>query len=144
MKNNNFNIVSFRPFFVYRILPLLLSLAIFFLIYKYQNNMYILCDDNGKLLYELKMNLTVETANYRRSEVDYVYNMDMYNQLVGYSPASRSSGPAQMLIQNAQAETHNMRISLDKIRLIEDNIRIIKPDFRSAIIRIAYPRIAGP
>ena len=109
--------------------------------YKTLNDWVVLCDDNGRQLYELKMKLTVETANYRKSIVDYELYIDLYNQLTRYSPSSVHSLTAEAFIKNANNSRVIMCESLDKVRTIEESIRIIKPDFSSPISHIAFPRV---
>lgn len=123
------------------IFPILLGLIIFIL-YKILFGCVIYCDSNDvETLYELKLNLTGETAKYRSSVIYYEFFTDLHNQVTGRSVNQRNIDQEQTYISSAIELYTKMEESLMKIREIETSIRRIEPNFQSPIQPISYLRI---
>ena len=142
MKKFNYIFLRLRLLIMFYIFPILLSLIILYMVCRSQTHFIVLCDDDGYTLYNLKVDLTLEAANYRKSLVDYELYTDLLNQLRGRSYLmGRDPAAEQNLLANANYALTKLNQSLDRVRDIEGNIRIISPGFRSPITQISFPRV---
>ncbi len=114
---------------------------ILFIIYKIIFDTH-LCDD-GLILYNLKVDLTMQTAEYRTANINYEFYTDLFNQASNRPTDQRDYTVESEFIRRAHDNCISMRNIYDNINEIIRNIKRIEPTFRSPIMNIAYPRIAG-
>jgi hypothetical protein len=138
MININYIFTRLQLWALSPIFPIILSLT-YFIIYKSYFDTITLCD--GETIYQLKANLTLETAKYRIAIVNYEFNIDLYHQAAGRPIYEREPEVEQTLVCSAKNTLTEMKESLAKIREIETSIRKIEPGFLSPIQPISHLRI---
>lgn len=126
MKNNKYFIM---------LSPFLFGLTLF-LMYKisFDSNVLILCDDgDNPSLSSLKLELTLETFNYRTAQINYECFIDIRNQKTQLPMHERNFGLEEHILNLARDRLIKMNISIGKIVEIENNIRRIEPSFRTTL-----------
>lgn len=122
--------------------PIFLSLLnfIIFITYKICCDPVMLCDDGDiYTLYELKTNLTKETANYHIATLKIQEYNDLHNHLREIStPRFRNFQLETIYSYNVESWRIKMINSLNNVRQIENTIRNIDPNFRSSLTHISF------
>lgn len=145
MHKINYKYLSSSDFFLFNIFPFFLGLVLI-LIYTiyFDVSIITLCDDGDSYtLYQLKVNLTLETVNYRSANVDYECLVDLHNQSLERPIDERDRGLERHMVNLITHKMGEMRTSLDKIHGLVARIREIEPGFRSPINTIRYPRVSN-
>jgi hypothetical protein len=133
-------LLTYSPIF-----PMLLGSIIFLAYRVYFDPVVMLCDDNGYRLFQLKSELTTETANYRTAVIKCERYYDLQEQLESFKETNpQYNNPEQERaiadgIRNSLADKIR---ALAKVRRLETSIRGLTPRFQSPIYDSAYyPRI---
>jgi hypothetical protein len=124
--------------------PTILGLIIF-ISYRVYFEPIALCDDNGYSLFQLKVEITSETGNYRAAVVKCEQYQDLKEQVDTYrqSEPDYDSYDAETKISKKLKDYQADKIKcLAKVRELETTIRKIEPDFQSPVGNFNYyPRI---
>lgn len=132
--NNNYFYIPLWSFILHWFFPLLLILTIS-LVYSLHFNTVTLYDDNGyTYLFQLKINLTLEVANYRTPIINHECFSYLREQLMNYWPSNIKDASREELIDS---QIWSLRIQilelLNKVHQLEAAIKVIEPNLRSAI-----------
>jgi hypothetical protein len=124
--------------------PVMLGLIIF-IFYRVYFEPIALCDDKSYSLFQLKIELTTETGNYRASEVKCEQYQDLKEQVDRYKesePNYDTSDAVKKIAQKLKDYQADKYKCLAKIRELETNIKIIEPGFQSPVGNFNYyPRV---
>lgn len=142
MLKNNFIHTKTKSFCLFYALPFLLSLILFIAYHTY-NGPVNLCQDNVYVytLFDLKLKLTIETANYRLHTIMYEQFSDLQSQILRLPLDKRDDNFVEYVINNRESSRLKMLDSFTLARNLEIRILRHDPDFVSAMVEHHYPRI---
>lgn len=130
MKKYIINVLIYLELFINSpIFPLLLSLAIFITCRTFDP--VNLCDDNGWILHQLRIDLEIEISNLNNSIANKKKYYDLYLELMKISqPNYRNFSAEQNLINNIGNSREQMYESWDKIHSLEKSIKKLDSNYQ--------------
>ena len=116
---------------------------IIFISYRFYFEPIALCDDSNYSLFQLKIEITSETGNYRASDVKCEQYKDMQQQYLKYQQESGYQNPEAEKIMDTKLKDYeaDKLKCLAKVRKLEKIIREFEPSFQSPIKFNYYPRV---
>lgn len=112
-------------------LPILISIILFVSCRVFDPYPYILCDDGGWTLTNLKTELSIEMSKFENAKTMKESYYQSYIDLIKISrPNYRNFSEEANLISNNQCWRRQMYESLDKIHHLERCIKNIDPNYR--------------
>lgn len=112
----------------------------------YIDSVVYLCEsDTSVVLYNLKVTLINEVANYRISQAKVDCYTDLYHKLQEISrPNFRNFDLEAQYMRKLDIYRDIMRVTFHKVTDLENSIKAIQPEFKSPLQNLAYyPRFRG-
>lgn len=136
----NHMLLHLRKFFLSPFFLIILSLVLFTLYFIYYGSP-ILCQGD-ETIYDLKVNLIIETHKYRLQSINFEMLKDTYDLMIRRNLSDRDFNRELEFVQATRRASDGIRDSFVTINQIVARIRAFEPTFQSPIQAIDYLRIA--